>query len=305
MAWWWLGVGSLLVAGLGSWGLEWLISRERRSLNLPPTSPVIRTWRPLLVAVSAAALCLMLGWVEILYRMVDSPEVQPSDFGRQIRLIYHAGLCLLLVWGSVIDLDCYVIPDEITLSGLAVGVGAAYWFQELQIAHLWVDWMYAVPQIRGPLIPEWYDQARGWHALAWSLAGAGVGAGLTQVVRLVSSQVLGQEAMGFGDVTFMAMIGSFLGWQAVVLTFVLAPLTGLIGAIITRLISDRAYLPYGPCLATAALIVLFNWSILWTRTRLLFSDLWLILGVGAGALMALVVLLNFLRLLRKLPTPSA
>lgn len=305
MAWWWLGWGSLLVAAIGSQGLEWLISRERRALNLPPTPPVVRRLRPWIVTLSAATLCLALGWAEIPYRMVDSPEVQPSDFGRSARLIYHAVLCLLLVWASVIDLDCYVIPDAITLSGLVLGVGAAAWFQELQIAHLWVDWMYAVPQIRGPLIPEWYDQHRLWHALAWSLAGAGVGAGITQLVRLVSSQVLGQEAMGFGDVTFMAMIGSFLGWQAVVLTFALAPLTGLIGAIVTRLVSDRGYLPYGPCLASAAVIVLFNWSMFWSQTRMLFSDLWLILGVGAGALVALVVLLNFLRMLRKLPTQSA
>ena len=33
--------------------------------------------------------------------------------------------------------------------------------------------------------------------------------------------------MGFGDVTLMGMIGAFLGWQAAVLTFFLAPFFGL------------------------------------------------------------------------------
>ena len=42
-----------------------------------------------------------------------------------------------------------------------------------------------------------------------------------QVVRVLGSQVLRREAMGFGDVTLMAMIGAFLGWQAAVLTFFL------------------------------------------------------------------------------------
>ena len=37
--------------------------------------------------------------------------------------------------------------------------------------------------------------------------------------------------MGFGDVTLMGMIGAFLGWQAAVLTFFLAPFFGLAHAV--------------------------------------------------------------------------
>ena len=50
-----------------------------------------------------------------------------------------------------------------------------------------------------------------------------VGAGLTQFFRKCAGFVFRREAMGFGDVTLMGMIGAFLGWQAAVLTFFLGP----------------------------------------------------------------------------------
>jgi len=57
---------------------------------------------------------------------------------------------------------------------------------------------------------------RAWGGLHWagllsSLAGLAVGAGTIWIVRVLGSTVLGREAMGFGDVTLMAMIGAMLG----------------------------------------------------------------------------------------------
>ncbi len=50
------------------------------------------------------------------------------------------------------------------------------------------------------------------------MTGLIAGGGLTWILRLVSSVLLGQEALGFGDVTLMAMIGSFVGWQPILAT---------------------------------------------------------------------------------------
>ena len=132
-----------------------------------------------------------------------------------------------------------------------------------------------------------------------------MGAGVTWIARAVSSRVLGQEAMGLGDVTLMAMIGSFLGWQAVLLVFMLAPLAGLSVGLLVRLLSGKTYLPYGPWLSLAAGFVLFRWAWLWQKTRLVFSD-WLSMAALAGiALGGFVALLVLIRLYRAIPGRSA
>ena len=52
-----------------------------------------------------------------------------------------------------------------------------------------------------------------WQGLLTALVGMAAGGGLVWLVRLIGGAALGREAMGFGDVTLMAMIGAFLGWQ--------------------------------------------------------------------------------------------
>ena len=79
---------------------------------------------------------------------------------------------------------------------------------------------------------------------------------MTWLVRWLSSVVLGQESLGLGDVTLMAMIGSFLGWQPLVFVFLLAPLCGIAMGLGVRLVTNRTYIPFGPYLSMAAVVVL-------------------------------------------------
>jgi leader peptidase (prepilin peptidase)/N-methyltransferase len=102
-----------------------------------------------------------------------------------------------------------------------------------------------------------------------------VGGGLTQFVRKLGSLALRREAMGFGDVTLMAMIGAFLGWQAAVLTFFLAPFFGLAHAVwkmakylAKRLRGEKSSstdreIPFGPYLSMAAIALVLSWPWLW------------------------------------------
>jgi leader peptidase (prepilin peptidase)/N-methyltransferase len=72
--------------------------------------------------------------------------------------------------------------------------------------------------------------------------------------------VLPREAMGFGDVKFMAAIGAFLGWQATVFSLVVSSFLGAIigGLLILFKRHERANpIPYGPYIAAAAALWIF------------------------------------------------
>ena len=72
--------------------------------------------------------------------------------------------------------------------------------------------------------------------------------------------VLPREAMGLGDVKFMAAIGAFLGWQAVIFSLTVSAVIGAIvgvGLIACRKQEWSSRLPYGPYIALAATIWMF------------------------------------------------
>jgi leader peptidase (prepilin peptidase)/N-methyltransferase len=72
--------------------------------------------------------------------------------------------------------------------------------------------------------------------------------------------VLPREAMGFGDVKFMAGIGAFLGWKAVIFSLMISSLIGSLVGVALILLKRQAWssrLPYGPYIAIAAAIWIF------------------------------------------------
>src|SRR5579883_3559888 len=193
-----------------------------------------------------------------------------------VAVAYHAMFLALLVAATFIDYDVMMIPDQITVTGMVLGVA---------LGTIW-------PAVR----PE--PAAAGTHLQGFwvGLAGLLVGAGLVQAVRWIAGFLLRREAMGFGDVTLLGMIGAFLGWQAAVLTFFLAPFFGLAHAAWTmmaywkkrlsgaQLSSADREIPFGPYLSMAAASLLFLWPWLWPGwARGLFGTLfvifWWMLGV--------------------------
>lgn len=236
-------------------------------------------------------------------------DVLPSLFWKYGRGVAHLILIALLVAGTATDFREYIIPDQVTVTGVVLGVGIAVTSGDTQLMHLWVDWNQAIPGIRGPFIPEWIRGSLHLHGLAWSLAGLVAGAGITWIVRIVSRLILGQEALGFGDVTLMGMIGCFVGWQPIIFVFLLAPLCGIVAGLAERILANRSYVPYGPYLALSTIGVLFSWRWLWMlelpdsfSMRRFFGD-FVGLGILAGiSLAALVLLLGSVRLYRAIPT---
>jgi leader peptidase (prepilin peptidase) / N-methyltransferase len=290
--------------GLGLWS-EHMNATERRLLHKPSVTPRAKRARSVVVMLATAA--LFAAYVSAVNRfgVIQITEVRPSFLGLQLRLAYHLVLISLLIVATATDFDCYIIPDQITIPGMLLGLSGAFAVGQVQLCHLWVDWNFAIPHLRGPYIPNWFDAHWHWHGLAWSTAGLVVGATITWLARAISSRVLGQEAMGLGDVTLMAMIGSFLGWQAVILVFLLAPIAGLTVGVMIKLLSGRTYLPYGPWLSLAAIFVLFRWAWLWQLTRGVFSD-WLGLTILAAiGTTGFVLLLGFVLMYRAIPVHRA
>jgi leader peptidase (prepilin peptidase)/N-methyltransferase len=78
-------------------------------------------------------------------------------------------------------------------------------------------------------------------------------------LEAVSSEiVLPREAMGFGDVKFMAAIGAFLGWKAVIFSLMLSSAIGsVVGLSLIAIGRRQARLAYGPYIAMAAVVWIF------------------------------------------------
>ena len=112
----------------------------------------------------------------------------------------------------------------------------------------------------------WYRGGDGWRGLLSALVGMAASGGLVWAVRVIGTAVLRREAMGFGDVTLMAMIGAFLGWQPCLIIFFLAPFAGLVIGVLRLILFRDREIPYGPFLCLATLVVIVAWDDIWTYT---------------------------------------
>lgn len=124
----------------------------------------------------------------------------------------------------------------------------------------------------GALTAAWWYGTDRFDALQTALVGLAVSGGLVWATRAGASHALGKEAMGLGDVTLMAMIGAWLGWQACVLTFFLAAFIGLGHGVVQVLRHRENELPFGPSLCLAAAVVVVGWRTIWQATAVHFAE---------------------------------
>jgi len=96
----------------------------------------------------------------------------------------------------------------------------------------------------------------GLDGLIGSLIGA-VGSGvLVFLIGAFGRVVFQREALGFGDVMLMAMIGAFFGWKVVVTAFFLGSFLGLLYGLPLLLIKGEHAMPYGPFLSLGTVLTL-------------------------------------------------
>jgi leader peptidase (prepilin peptidase)/N-methyltransferase len=83
---------------------------------------------------------------------------------------------------------------------------------------------------------------------------------VTEISGVVRELQIPREAMGRGDLKFLAAIGAFLGWRAVLFSVFAASLLGSLVGLFTLLVGKRVWsakLPFGPYLASGAVIWMF------------------------------------------------
>lgn len=291
----WLLTGAALVVG---WVVGLLLARWANRLCEAPASRQEARVTALLTAVLFAVATIAIVFLE--GQRVD--EVIPSVPWRYGRWLGHLGLLTLLVAATATDLREFIIPDQITFPGTVLGVMLATISGDTQLIHFWVDWNHPLVALQGPEIPSWLAPHPHLHGLVWSLTGAAIGAGVTWLARGISSRVLGQEAMGFGDVTLMAMIGSYLGWQPMLFVFLLAPFCGLVVGVTVKSLLNRPYVPYGPYLSAAAIVVMLSWRWIWSweptsdgSIRQLFGHVPSLLKLTGVSLLLFLLLLGIAR----------
>ncbi len=139
-----------------------------------------------------------------------------------------------------------------------------------------------------------------WRSLLSSLVGMAAGGAIVWAVRIIGTRALGQEAMGFGDVTLVAMIGAFLGWQPCLMLFFIAPFIGVLIALAQLIVTRRTEIWYGPFLCAGALLTIVFWATLWEGWgRPLFSMGWLVPAILSILLVIMGAMLTIWRFIKE------
>ncbi len=144
-------------------------------------------------------------------------------FGLNWQALSAAIFCTLLLGIAVTDAREYIIPDEFSLGGLALGLALSF-----------------APGSPSPLM---------------SFIGAALSFGLMYGVAVVGEWVFKKPALGGGDIKMMAMVGAFLGPLYALLTIFVG---SLVGAVIFGPIGLKTgkLVPFGVFLAVGAAVVL-------------------------------------------------
>jgi len=143
-------------------------------------------------------------------------------YGLSLEALSGALFGTLLLGIAMTDAMKYIIPNEFTWGGLIIGLVLA--------------------------------AAGGLDVFIQAAIGAAVGFGLLWLVGVVGTWAFKEEAMGGGDVKMMAMVGSFLGWQGVLLTIFLGALAGTAIFLPLTLMGRKKQVPFGVFLAFGAAI---------------------------------------------------
>ena len=150
----------------------------------------------------------------------------------------------LMIVGSFIDFDHQLLPDFVTVGGIALGLSFAV-VKSLLI---------------GCSMDVW--NLRTFAPFLWSFAGAIFGFGLLGLVRWLGTLAFRREAMGMGDVFLMGAVGAIFGVKGVLVSLILSSVLGsLVGLAMIAMSRARlgrfVAIPYGPYICLGCLAHMF------------------------------------------------
>jgi leader peptidase (prepilin peptidase) / N-methyltransferase len=177
--------------------LSWLILRGRCRHCKAAISP-----RYLVIELLTGALFLACYWY----------------FGWTLSLLKYCTFSFLLLGLIFTDAETKLLPDKLTLTGLALGL-----FFSLIVPVNDLAAQFLSGSVNLPISGDVSDRL--WSLLD-SLLGAGLGASFIYGAAIMYLRWRGTEGMGLGDVKLMAMVGAFLGMKLTVLTIFAGSLAG-------------------------------------------------------------------------------
>ena len=148
--------------------------------------------------------------------------------GLSFALAFDLAFTAALIALVFIDAEHMILPNAITYPGILFAL----------VTRL------AVPYLAGPTHFEDLPQLililpaklpLGAVSLIGALIGALAGGGSLWLMGFLWEKLRGVEAMGFGDVKMMLMVGAYLGWRLTILTILLAAFTGSLAGIAVML----------------------------------------------------------------------
>jgi leader peptidase (prepilin peptidase)/N-methyltransferase len=126
------------------------------------------------------------------------------------------------------DAETKLLPDKLTLPGLALGLLLSLLVPVHDVASQFLPGVVSLPFSA--------DISTRLLSLLDSLLGAALGASFIYGAGAVYLRWRGAEGMGFGDVKLMAMVGAFLGMKLTIFTIFAASLAGSLFGLTTVLV---------------------------------------------------------------------
>ena len=160
-----------------------------------------------------------------------------------VKAAFFGSMMLVLIFT---DIEHYILPDEITLGGLAIGLILSLF---LPMPEGLIEFFWTI----GGGEPDWR-----WMSLSESAMGAVTFGGGLWLLRELYYRMRGVDGLGLGDVKMAAMMGSFWGVGHTLLILLLGSLGGALVGMAIMAIGGKKWnyeMPFGSYLGAAALIV--------------------------------------------------